>query len=183
MCGHDPSYVACINVIAKLDPAKFKDPLTTADGQARAHVTPHILKTLWFNTGTLCNLTCANCYIESSPSNDQLVWLTRDDVIPYLDEIATHKLGTTEIGFTGGEPFMNPQIAVLLAEVLERGFHALVLTNAMTPLRHHRDALLQLKQQFGTRLTVRVSDFESHGRSACRRERLRTDEDRLCAEG
>ena len=53
-----------------LDPAKFQDALVTAKGEARAHVALRALETLWFNTGTLCNLTCRNCYIESSPRND-----------------------------------------------------------------------------------------------------------------
>ena len=48
-----------------LDPAKFHDPDVTADGSVRAKVTLKELDTLWFNTGTLCNLTCINCYIES----------------------------------------------------------------------------------------------------------------------
>ena len=41
-----------------------------------------------FNTGTLCNLTCRNCYIESSPKNDRLAYITLDEVLVYLDEIA-----------------------------------------------------------------------------------------------
>ena len=49
---------------------KFRDPLVTAKGEARAQVALRALETLWFNTGTLCNLTCRNCYIKSSPRND-----------------------------------------------------------------------------------------------------------------
>ncbi|HEX5775309.1 MAG TPA: hypothetical protein VFX95_01380 [Caulobacteraceae bacterium] len=60
----------------RLDPAKFRDPLVTARGEARARVGLKALTTLWFNTGTLCNLTCLNCYIESSPTNDALSYLT-----------------------------------------------------------------------------------------------------------
>jgi len=41
----------------RLDPRKFQDPFITAKGERRAHVTLEGLKTLWFNTGTLCNLT------------------------------------------------------------------------------------------------------------------------------
>ena len=52
-----------------LDPAKFRDPLVTAKGEARATVGLRALDTLWFNTGTLCNLTCAGCYIGSAPRN------------------------------------------------------------------------------------------------------------------
>ena len=39
-----------------LDPAKFRDPLVTAKGEVRATVGLRALDTLWFNTGTLCNL-------------------------------------------------------------------------------------------------------------------------------
>src|SRR5580693_5755750 len=109
-----------------LDPAKFQDALVTAKGEQRAHVGLKALQTLWFNTGTLCNLTCRNCYIESSPRNDRLAYLTRDEVRTYLDEIARDRLPTSVIGFTGGEPFMNPDIISMLDDVLSRGFRALV---------------------------------------------------------
>ncbi len=56
--------------------AKFADPRLTARGATRATVALTDPQTLWFNTGTLCNITCANCYIESSPSNDRLVYIT-----------------------------------------------------------------------------------------------------------
>ena len=47
--------------------AKFADPDRTAKGEVRARVKLDALQTLWVNTGTLCNLTCRNCYIESNP--------------------------------------------------------------------------------------------------------------------
>ena len=89
---------------------KFRNPLQTANGERRAQVALKALDTLWFNTGTLCNLTCLHCYIESSPRNDRLDYLTRDEVRGYLDEIARDRLPTRLIGFTGGEPFMNRDI-------------------------------------------------------------------------
>ena len=76
--------------------------------------------------------------------SDRLAWLGVDDVRLYLDEIARERMRTTLIGFTGGEPFMNRDIAAMLELVLGRGFDALVLTNAMKPLRRHRAALLAL---------------------------------------
>ncbi|MBI1327298.1 MAG: radical SAM protein, partial [Alphaproteobacteria bacterium] len=93
-----------------LPQSKFSDPLTTAKGERRAWVDLTALKTLWFNTGTLCNLACINCYIESTPKNDRLVYLTHAEVVSYLDEILREKMTTEEIGITGGEPFMNPDI-------------------------------------------------------------------------
>ncbi len=141
----------------RLDPAKFRDPLVTANGENRAAVHLRSLDTLWFNTGTLCNVTCGNCYIESSPRNDRLAYLTRAEAALYLDEIARDRLPTRLIGFTGGEPFMNPDIIGMLHDVLDRGLDALVLTNAMQPLRRHRPALLALLARHGARLRIRVS--------------------------
>jgi predicted phosphodiesterase/uncharacterized Fe-S cluster-containing radical SAM superfamily protein len=140
-----------------LDVHKFKDPRRTAKGEPRASVALKQLETLWFNTGTLCNITCANCYIESSPHNDRLAFLMLADIRPYLDEIARERLGTREIGFTGGEPFMNPHLFAMLDECLSRGFRTLVLTNAMTPMQRHKAKLLDLRRRHGDNLVIRVS--------------------------
>jgi len=140
-----------------LDPRKFRDPDRTADGEARARVGLDRLATLWINTGTLCNLTCRNCYIESSPTNDRLAYISAAEVAAYLDEIARDGLGTEEIGFTGGEPFMNPDFMSMLEDSLARGFRVMVLTNAMKPMWRHRDGLLRLRAGYGARLVLRVS--------------------------
>jgi sulfatase maturation enzyme AslB (radical SAM superfamily) len=117
------------------------------------------LETLWINTGTLCNITCQNCYIESSPSNDRLVYIKVSEVAAYLDEIEAEGLDTREIGFTGGEPFMNPELIAMLADALARGFEVLVLTNGMQPMQRPKvkRGLLALKERFRTHLTLRVS--------------------------
>ena len=147
----------------RLDPAKFLDPEVTANGEPRASVTLGALRTLWVNTGTLCNLTCRNCYIESSPRNDRLVYITAGEVRAYLDEIERDGLGTRLIGFTGGEPFMNPELPAMLAESLSRGFDVLVLTNAMKPMAKRREALLRLREGYDSKLTLRVS-IDHYGR-------------------
>ena len=153
-----------------LDPAKFRDPLVTAKGEPRASVGMTRLDTLWFNTGTLCNLACKSCYIESSPRNDALVYLTLAEVTGYLDEIAASALPTREIGLTGGEPFMNPDIIAILDLCLSRGFETLVLSNAMRPMRRHEAALLDLKARHGERLTIRVS-LDHHSKAVHEAER------------
>ncbi|MFB3151665.1 MAG: radical SAM protein [Alphaproteobacteria bacterium] len=150
--------------------AKFRDPDVTADGARRAGVDLVALRTLWINTGTLCNVTCRNCYIESSPLNDALVYFTLADLRPYLDEIAREKLPTEEIGFTGGEPFMNPEIIPLIEESLRRGFRVLVLTNAMAPMARLKAPLLALKERFGAGLAIRVS-LDHYGQSLHETER------------
>jgi sulfatase maturation enzyme AslB (radical SAM superfamily) len=135
----------------------FSDPDWTAKGERRASVPLTQLRTLWINTGSLCNITCENCYIESSPTNDRLVYLTAAEVAPFLEE--AQALGTREIGFTGGEPFMNPDFMAMLADALARGFEVLVLTNAMQPMQRPQvqRGLLDLGKTYGAKLTLRVS--------------------------
>lgn len=140
-----------------LAPEKFGDPERTAKGEPRAKVALERLRTLWLNTGTLCNLTCANCYIESSPRNDRLVYLTAAEVRAYLEEIEREGLGTEEIGITGGEPFMNPDLVEILGDCLARGHRVLLLTNAMKPMMKRAEAFAALRPLAGERLVVRVS--------------------------
>ncbi len=136
---------------------KFEDPRVTLKGERRASVAFRGLATLWVNTGTLCNITCANCYIESSPRNDSLVYIAAAETAAFLDEAVARGEPLEEVGFTGGEPFMNRDLPTMLEDVLGRGLRALVLTNAMKPMRQHEAALLRLRDAYGDRLTMRVS--------------------------
>ena len=142
-----------------LDARKFKDPNVTAKGEPRASVYFKNLKTLWFFTGSLCNIECINCYIESSPTADHFVYLAPEDIAPYLDEVEALGYGQIEIAFTGGEPYMNPHILRLSEMALERGHSLLVLTNAMRPMMRPRiqKGLLDLKARFGDAMTLRIS--------------------------
>lgn len=133
---------------------KFKDPITTADGSTRAFIEAKKIKTLWFNTGTLCNIECKNCYIESSPKNDRLVYITFEEVKLFIDEAIDKKLGTKEIGFTGGEPFMNKDVLKMIEYSLSKNFKVLVLSNAMKPMLNRKEDLLKINHQD---LTIRVS--------------------------
>ena len=146
---------------------KFQDRFTTRDGSDRASVALTNPTTLWFNTGTLCNITCAHCYIESSPTNDALIYLTPDEVRDYLDQIAERNWPVEEIGFTGGEPFMNPGIIDMLELSLMRGFRVLVLTNAMQPMMRPRmkAGLSDLENRFPGQMTLRIS--VDHYSAAC----------------
>ena len=58
---------------------------------------------------------------------------------------------------TGGEPFMAPDIILILEAILSRGFRALVLTNAMRPMMKLKAPLLDLKARYGDQLVLRVS--------------------------
>lgn len=136
---------------------KFENPDYTKDGSPRAIVELQGLETLWINTGTLCNLACVNCYIESSPKNDALVYISHEEVLSYLQEIRDENIHVKEIGITGGEPFMNPGILKIMESILEDGFSLLMLSNAMRPMMRHQDALLELRDRFTGQLSIRVS--------------------------
>ena len=152
---------------------KFSHPDITAKGETRATVAWTGLKTLWFNTGTLCNIECRNCYILSSPKNDRLVYLTLADVMPYLDEVDRMTSGEVEIGITGGEPFMCPDILPIMEAILFRGHSLLFLTNAMRPMMRPRiqEGLRRLRKNgLADKLILRVS-LDSHDQALHEAER------------
>lgn len=151
-----------------LDPAKFRDPSLTAKGERRASVALERLDTLWINTGTLCNLACRSCYIESSPTNDALVYLSLAEAETYFAEAAG--AGTRVIGFTGGEPFMNPDMVAMMRSALARGFDLLILTNAMRPMRRFERALAEIGAEHGQSVVMRVS-LDHHARDLHEAER------------
>ncbi len=150
--------VDCLDGGPKIE-RKFEDPARTVKGERRATVRFRGLDTLWVNTGTLCNIECANCYIESSPLNNRLSYFTAPDLVRLLDEAACIRQTPRVVAFTGGEPFMNPAMIDMLDIVLSRGHDALVLTNAMRPMMRARiqASLLELRSRFAKKLALRVS--------------------------
>ena len=85
------------------------------------------LDELWFQVaGTRCNLTCSHCFISCSPHNDSFGFLTLADVERRLLESV--EWGVKEFYFTGGEPFLNPDMIAILERTLKFG-PATVLTN------------------------------------------------------
>jgi uncharacterized Fe-S cluster-containing radical SAM superfamily protein len=101
-------------------------PLPILDRPAPEVALAH-LDELWFQvTGTLCNLTCRHCFISCSPHNRSFGFLSLDDVRRILDE--SMALGVKEYYFTGGEPFLHPDMVVILEHTLTLG-PATVLTN------------------------------------------------------
>lgn len=157
--NQEPKEVPQMKDIPLANQGKFQNPALTAKGEARATVALSDPQTLWFNTGTLCNIECANCYILSSPTNDALVYITADEVRNYLDQLDARQWGVREIAFTGGEPFMNPQMIEITQASLERGYDVLILTNAMLPMmrKKMREGLLALQAAYPDKLTLRIS--------------------------
>jgi sulfatase maturation enzyme AslB (radical SAM superfamily) len=96
-------------------------------GSAAPSVPLAHLDDLWFQVGgTLCNLTCRHCFISCSPHNHAFGFLNLETVRRMLDE--SLPLGVKEYYFTGGEPFLNRDMADILELTLRYG-PATVLTN------------------------------------------------------
>jgi AdoMet-dependent heme synthase len=113
------------------------------------------LDTLWFQVaGTLCNLKCTHCFISCSPTNHSHEMLTLAQVRDRLAEAVP--LGVREYYFTGGEPFLNPEMLAIIEETLREG-PVSVLTNGLflTPERCRR--LRELFDASEYSLDIRVS--------------------------
>jgi sulfatase maturation enzyme AslB (radical SAM superfamily) len=75
------------------------------------------LRTLWFQvTGTLCNLACRHCFNSSGPRNPWLGGLDIETVGRYITE--AEALGVREFYFTGGEPFLHPDLIRMVEDAL-----------------------------------------------------------------
>lgn len=136
---------------------KFKNYKLTATGEERASVKLNQLSTVWFNTGTLCNLQCKNCYIESSPTNDRLEYITSSEVNIFLKEIKESFPFVQEIGLTGGEPFINPDILPIITKILSCDLQLLILTNGYNILKRYHDCLISLNKDYPKKMLIRVS--------------------------
>jgi molybdenum cofactor biosynthesis enzyme MoaA len=118
-------------------------------------VPPSSLDTLWFQVaGTLCNLRCTHCFISCSPTNASHRMLSLSDVRARLEE--AEDLGVKEYYFTGGEPFLNPEMLEILQETLRRG-PATVLTNGMLLTEARCARLRELFDASEYSLDIRVS--------------------------
>ena len=101
----------------------------------------------------------AICCNASSPTNDRLVYISADEVSDYLDQLEDRDWGVREIAFTGGEPFMNPEMIEITRRSLQRGYDVLILTNAMRPMMRKsvKSGLIDLNDGFPDKLTLRIS--------------------------
>ncbi len=113
------------------------------------------LDNLWFQVaGTLCNLTCAHCFISCSPTNHAFELIRLEQVLEVLKE--SEELGVKEYYFTGGEPFINPDIIEILEATLAIG-PATVLTNATVLKPKHLERLAAAETSSLYSLEFRVS--------------------------
>ncbi len=67
------------------------------------------LDTLWIQVaGTLCNIACRHCFITCGPKANEIPMMSAEQVEGVLGE--ARSLGVRQIYYTGGEPFLHPEI-------------------------------------------------------------------------
>ena len=145
--------------------------LTNARGEPRGYVDPkqiagrYVLEDLWVMRGSVCDLKCRHCYTASSPRNNRLEQIRFAELRPHLED--ARRYGVQKIYFTGGEVFVNEDVlrgrAIRNEEFLQSLAFALeiapveILTNGRRYIRHHFDALRELRARHGDRLRLRIT--------------------------
>jgi len=128
---------------------------TVNDSLSSPQVSLTHLEHLWFQVaGTLCNLSCHHCFISCNPKNDSFGFMSRSQVQPYLKESVA--MGVKEYYFTGGEPFLNPEMVPILIDTLEYG-PATVLTNGTVLREKWLTQLAEAESRSRYSLEFRVS--------------------------
>ena len=102
-------------------------PLPTPDLIPMDPCAPAISWKLWIYTNYDCNLRCSYCVAKSSPNAARRA-IGLNNVKQLVDEAVV--LGFDHIFFTGGEPFLLPEIYDMLTYSAQR-VKTSVLTNAM----------------------------------------------------
>ena len=126
------------------------------------------LDELWFQiTGTHCNLACRHCFISCHPHNREFGYLSREAIERHLRDSVS--LGVKEYYFTGGEPFLHPEIVPILETTLTYG-PVSVLTNGtlfrdddLARLRRAEDA-----SPYSLELRVSLDGFTAKANDAVR---------------
>jgi radical SAM protein with 4Fe4S-binding SPASM domain len=91
----------------------------------RSWMAPSALRQLFWNVTYACNYRCAICFTDAGPvRGDEL---TADEALALVD--AARDAGVADIIISGGEPFMRPDMADILARMAQAGMSARIATN------------------------------------------------------
>lgn len=113
------------------------------------------LDTLWLQVaGTLCNLSCTHCFISCGPKNDTHGFMPVEQVRSAVEEAVEQ--GVKDFYFTGGEPFMHPEIETLIEHTLSKG-PLTVLTNGILITKRRAAWIADRFEQSRYSLDIRIS--------------------------
>jgi len=79
-----------------------------------------------WNMTQACNLRCVHCYAQAKAQSgaDEL---TTQEAVQMIDDLAA--FGSPVLLFSGGEPLMRPDLAVLIDYAVKKGMRAVLSTN------------------------------------------------------
>jgi len=79
-----------------------------------------------WNMTRACNLKCVHCYAQAKASGgpDEL---TTEEGLALIDDLAD--FGAPVLLFSGGEPFLRPDLTLLIRHAVQRGLRAVISTN------------------------------------------------------
>jgi AdoMet-dependent heme synthase len=113
------------------------------------------LDTLWIQlTGTRCNIACRHCFSSCGPKADQIPMMSTAQVEEALED--GRSLGMRQVYFTGGEPFLHPQLPGLVRAALRLAPLTLV-TNGLLIDDAAVGVILEESQRSRYSLDLRVS--------------------------
>lgn len=126
---------------------------------AHPHVGPVLpfagLRVAWLQvSGTVCNLACLHCFAVGGPKNRSHPMMTSASIMRHLEAAA--RAGAAAFYFTGGEPFLHPEILEVSEQALRHG-QLCILTNAILVTPELAEALAVLARRSSFPLEVRVS--------------------------
>jgi molybdenum cofactor biosynthesis enzyme MoaA len=139
-----------------------------ADPLAAPVLEPGHIDAVWFQvTGTLCNLRCSHCFISCAPDNEAFGLLPLEEIACRLEESAA--LGVREYYFTGGEPFLHPQIVDILTLSLSYG-PTTVLTNGtlLKPRQVEPLAAAAARSRWSLEFRLSIDGFDAESNDALR---------------
>ncbi|MBI1799720.1 MAG: radical SAM protein [Candidatus Eisenbacteria bacterium] len=115
----------------------------------------HHLDVLWIQVaGTLCNLSCTHCFVTCGPGERRHPMMSRGEVRARVAEALG--MGVREFYFTGGEPFLHPDLIEILEDTLASA-PATVLTNGTLLTASRIESLRRLSDESRSSLEIRVS--------------------------
>jgi MoaA/NifB/PqqE/SkfB family radical SAM enzyme/SAM-dependent methyltransferase len=132
--------------------ADFLAPDARPPYRGRAHyLHTDRLREVWLHVTDRCNLACRHCLVSSGPAGAD--GMPTEAVLAVIRQAC--ELGADTFYFTGGEPFLRPDMVQVLRRVTrDHGATAVVLTNGLAVSRELVSALAQLPRE---RLFLQVS--------------------------
>lgn len=121
--------------------------MTTVEASSAAAELPG---RVWLYANYHCNLACTYCLTDSAPSSPRRT-LPAERMVAVARQAA--EIGFTDLGVTGGEPFLRPDMPETLARMAVF-LPTVVLSNATL---FHDSRLERLRPLVGTRVAVQVS--------------------------